>query len=172
MAEKSLHYRTVLFDWGDTVMRDDPASAVPMLEWPAVEVVEGVAEVLAYLHACGRRIVLATSASISDERQIRGALQRGGLDRYFSNIFCFKNTGLPKGEAFYRYILSDLNVPTSEVLMVGDGFEKDVKAANAVGISAVWFNPRSPERPRGDLYATVHSMRELLAFFTALDRSK
>lgn len=172
MAEKSLHYRTVLFDWGDTLMRDDPASAVPMVEWPTVEVVEGVAEVLAYLHACGRRIVLATSANISTESQIRGALARGSLDRYFDHIYSFTNTNLPKGEAFYRYILSDLNIPTSEVLMVGDHFEKDVQAANAVGISAVWFNPRSQERPRGDLYVTVHSMQELLAFFTALDRSQ
>jgi putative hydrolase of the HAD superfamily len=172
MTTKTLHYPTVLFDWGDTVMYDDPALTVPMVEWPTVKVVEGIADVLAYLHAGGRRIVLATSANISTESQIRGALARGHLDRYFDRIYSFTNTSLPKGEAFYRYILSDLNVPVSEVLMVGDHFEKDVRVPNAVGISAVWFNPRSNEKPRGDLYVTVHSMRELLGFFTALDRSQ
>ena len=88
---------------------------------------------LAYLHSSGRRIILATSAAISDESQIHGALARGGLDEYFSHIYCFKNTHLPKGEAFYRHILSDLRIPASDALMVGDGFEKDVRAANAVG---------------------------------------
>jgi FMN phosphatase YigB (HAD superfamily) len=171
MAEKTLRYPTVLFDWGDTVMRDDPASSVPMVEWRTIEVVAGIADALAYLRSSGRRIVLATSASISTESQIWAALARGGLDGYFSRIYCFENTQLPKGEAFYRHILSDLGIPASEALMVGDGFEKDVQAANAVGLFAVWFNWRSEETRKGDLQVTVHSMQELLAFFTALERN-
>jgi putative hydrolase of the HAD superfamily len=168
VAEKTLRYPTVLFDWGDTVMRDDPAATVPMVEWQTVEVVAGIEDVLAYLHYSGRRIGLATSAAISDESQIRGALARGGLDQYFSHIYCFKNTQLSKGEAFYRYILSDLGIPASEALMVGDGFEKDVQAANAVGLFAVWFNWRSDETRKGELHVTVHSMRELTEFFASL----
>jgi putative hydrolase of the HAD superfamily len=143
---KELHYPTILFDWGDTVMRDHPEITIPMVEWETIEVIEGIADALEYLHSSGRRIVLATSASISDEGQIRGALARAELDGYFSHIYCFKNTNLPKGEAFYRHILSDLCIPASEALMVGDGFEKDVQAANAEGIFAVWFNPRSRGR--------------------------
>lgn len=172
MAEKALRYRTVLFDWGDTVMHDDPASIAPMVEWPAVDVVGGIAEVLAYLHSCHRRVVLATSAAISDERQIRGALARGGLEKYFARIYCFKNTHLTKGEAFYRHILNDLHIPASEALMVGDSFQKDVQDSNAAGIFAVWFNPQSEETRRGELHATVHSMQELLVFFTSLDRKE
>jgi putative hydrolase of the HAD superfamily len=170
MAVKTLRYSTVLFDWGDTVMRDDPTSTVPMVEWESVEVVEGITDVLASLHASGRRIVLATSASISDEGQIRGALRRGGLDTFFSEIYCFKNTHLLKGEAFYCHILNDLAISHSDTLMVGDDFEKDVQAANAVGIFAVWFNPGSAEARNGDLHVTLHSMQELRAFFKALDR--
>src|SRR5215216_3746165 len=99
MTKKTLRYPTVLFDWGDTVMRDDPARVTPMVEWETIEVVDGIPEVIAYLHSSGRRIVLATSAAISDESQIRGALARGGLDTYFSHIYCFKNTKLPKGRS-------------------------------------------------------------------------
>ena len=84
-----------------------------MVEWETVEVVEGIAEMLAYLRSSGRQIVLATSAAISDEGQIRGALARGGLDAYFSHIYCFKNTDLPKGEEFYRYALNDLHISAS-----------------------------------------------------------
>ena len=87
------------------------------------------------------------------------------FDEYFSHIYCFKNTHLPKGEAFYRHILSDLRIPASDALMVGDGFEKDVQAANAVGIFAVWFNPKSDETRSDELHVTVHSMQELSAFF-------
>lgn len=169
MREKTLRYSTILFDWGDTVMRDHPEITIPMVEWESVEVVEGIAEVLAYLQSSGRQMVLATSAAVSDEEQIRGALARGGLDAYFSRIYCFKNTNLPKGEEFYRHILSDLGLSVSDVIMVGDGFEKDVRAANAVGMFAVWFNPGSDEIRTNDLYLTVHSMEELLAFFRALD---
>jgi putative hydrolase of the HAD superfamily len=129
MTEKLLAFPTILFDWGDTVMRDHPEITTPMVEWETVEVIEGIADVLEYLRSSGRRIVLATSASISDEAKIRGALARVELDTYFSKIYCFKNTNLPKGEAFYRHILSDPGIPASEALMVGDSFQKDVHAA-------------------------------------------
>lgn len=170
MPDHSLRYPAILFDWGDTVMRDNPSLTVPMIEWPTVEIIEGIAAVLEYLRASGRRIGLATSAEVSDENQIRGALARAELDEYFSHIYCFKNTHLPKGEGFYRHILQDLNIPAADALMTGDHFAKDIQAANAVGIFAIWFNPKSDETREGDLYVTVHSMQELRAFFESLDR--
>ena len=162
-------YPTILFDWGDTVMKDDPASIVPMVEWKTVVAVQGIDSVLEYLQSSGRRIVLATSASISNESQIHAALARENLDKYFSHIYCFKNTGLPKGEEFYEHILADLNVPPSEVLMVGDHFEKDVQVPNSLAIFAVWFNPGSDETRSNDLHVTIHSMQKLRAFFESLD---
>jgi putative hydrolase of the HAD superfamily len=167
---KLTHYSTILFDWGFTVMIDDPSSTIPMVEWESVETVSGIDSVLAHLQSSGRRIVLATSASISDEAQIWGALARGKLDKYFSRIFCFKNTGLPKGEEFYRFILDQLEVRASDALMAGDSFEKDVLDANKVGIYAVWFNPRSDGAQSSELHVTVHSMKELLSFFKSLDQ--
>jgi FMN phosphatase YigB (HAD superfamily) len=152
----------ILFDWGDTVMQDDPASTVPMVEWETVRAVDGIAGALEQLHADGRTCILATSASISDEAQIRGALARAGLDGYFTRIYCFKNTGLPKGVDFYRRILADLGLPAEMVAMVGDSFEKDVLAANQAGLFAVWFNPRSDEARSGERHVTIHSLGELL----------
>jgi FMN phosphatase YigB (HAD superfamily) len=170
MTANQPRYPTVLFDWGDTVMRDDPTLTVPMVEWNTVEVIEGITDVLDYLRSSGRRAVLATSAEISNESQIRAALARVVVDEYFSHIYCFKNTKLPKGEDFYRHILSDLGIPAANAVMIGDHFAKDIQAANAVGIFAVWFNPKSEETHKGDLYATVHSMQELRTFFESLDQ--
>ena len=171
MPLNNLRYPTVLFDWGDTVMRDYPERTNPMVEWEFVEVVEGIADVLAYLHSTGRRIVLATSAAISDEEQIRGALKRGGLDIYFSHIYCFKNTQLSKGEAFYRYILDDLQLSPSDALMVGDGFEKDIQIPNQLGMYGVWFNPNTVKIRRDEMHFTVHSMGQLRAFFETMDQN-
>ncbi len=169
MDKKSLRYPNVLFDWGDTVMYDNPALTTPMVEWPKIKVVEGIAEVLRDLYASGRRIILATSASVSDEGQIRGALTRVELDAYFSQIYCFKNTHLQKNEAFYHHVLNDLGISAADALMVGDSFEKDVQTPNALGIFAVWFNPVSDEIFNDELHITVHSMQELRAFFNSLD---
>lgn len=165
----TLRYPTVLFDWGDTVMRDYPERTAPMVEWETVEIVDDIADVLRYLHASGRRMALATSADISTEDQIRGALARVGVDGYFLRIFSFRNTNLPKGEAFYRHVLSDLNISASETLMVGDHFEKDVRIPNSLGMFAVWFQTNSDAASGGDLHITVHSMKELLEFFKSID---
>jgi FMN phosphatase YigB (HAD superfamily) len=165
-----IQYPTVLFDWGNTVMVDDPSSMIPMVEWNTVEIVPGIESVLEYLHTSGRQIVLATSASISNESQIWAALQRVGIDKYFSRIFCFENTGLPKGVEFYQHILEHLGIPASDALMVGDSFEKDVLDSNSLGIYTVWFNPKSNEAQSSESYTTVHSMEDLLSFFKSLDR--
>ncbi len=167
-----LRYPTILFDWGGTVMYDDPALLTPMVGWPKVEVIEGIEDLLKDLQASERAIILATAAVISGEDEIRGALARAGLDSYFSRIYCFKNTGLAKGKSFYRHILRELKVPASDVMMVGDSFQKDVQAANAVGIFAAWFNPISDETINGEQYVTVHSMQELQTFFKSLDKRK
>jgi putative hydrolase of the HAD superfamily len=158
-------YPIVLFDWGDTIMYDDPASTVPMVEWAEIRLVEGITDVLADLQAGGRQVILATGAMVSGVREIRGAFARTGLDLYFSHIYCSRDMHLQKGEAFYRHILADLNVSAADVLMVGDSFEKDVQIPNSLGIFAVWFNQRSSENRDGQMHTTVHSMADLRRFF-------
>lgn len=159
-----MKYKYILFDWGDTLMKDSP-SEKPMLEWPVVEAVEGVIEILRRLERFAW-LVVATSAVISDEAQIYGALKRVDLDRYIHKIYCFKNTGLNKSPAFYHYILRDLGAAPEEALMVGDSFENDVIAANQAGMYAIWFNPKSNERRMNHLHTTIHAMPELISLLT------
>jgi FMN phosphatase YigB (HAD superfamily) len=164
-----LRYPDIFFDWGDTVMYDDPAQTAPMVAWPEVCAVPGIAAVLEVLQVSGRRISLATSANISDETQIWAALECVDLDRFFDKIYCFENTGLPKGEAFYRHILSNLQIDAADALMIGDHLEKDVLTPNRLEINAVWFNERSTEEYASELAATVHNMQQLWSFFESLD---
>lgn len=156
-----MKYKYILFDWGDTLMKDSPSDQ-PMAAWPVVEAVAGADEVLKRLGAQAT-LILATSASISDEAQIRAALARVGLDTYIQKIYCFKNTGLKKSPAFYEYILHDLGAASAEVVMVGDSFENDVLAANQAGLDAVWFNPHTRERREAERHTTIHALPELVS---------
>lgn len=152
----------ILFDWGDTLMRtlDYPG---PMCAWPRVEVVPGAAEALRELS--GRAgVALATNAADSQEEEIWKALARAGLDRFIDRIFCFKSVGHKKSSPpFFAHVMEQLGLPASRLLMVGDDFEQDVTAANAVGIQAVWFNEKSHEVPEGPDHLTIHHLRDLPA---------
>ncbi len=139
-----MKYKFILFDWGDTLMKDSPSDQ-PMVAWPVVEAVAGASEVLKRLER-QTTLVIATSAAISDETQIRAALARVGLETHIHRIYCFKNTDLKKSPAFYEHILRDLNAAPAEAVMVGDSFENDVLAANQAGLDAVWFNPNTQRR--------------------------
>lgn len=67
--------RLIIFDWGDTLMRDYPEKAGPMYVWDHVECIEGVPELIAYLH--GRyTLCVATNAGVSDTEAMRKA-QKG-----------------------------------------------------------------------------------------------
>lgn len=157
-------FKVILFDWGNTLMRDDPAQSGPMTAWPQVEAVPGAAHTLAALQARGYRLAVATGAADSDENQIRQALERVELGRFFEKIYCFANTGQRKpSPGFYQFILNDLRLEPGEALMVGDSFTSDVLAANQIGLPAAWFNPSTLEERDGAAFFTVHRLEELLA---------
>ena len=78
--------RYLLFDWGDTLMRDFPDRSGPMADWPTVEAMPSIVAALEALH--GRvGLAVATNAADSEPEQIRRALARGGLLHFFETIF-------------------------------------------------------------------------------------
>jgi HAD superfamily hydrolase (TIGR01662 family) len=162
----------ILFDWGDTLMRDFKEYGGPMKDWPRLEAIPGAAEVLAALHP-EWTLALATNAADSGEADIRMALQRVDLDRWLDKVYCFKKIDFRKpSKEFYEYILDDLSLAPQFIFMVGDDFEADILAANRCGLRAVWFNPRSPETRQGELFRTIHDLRTLPDSLTAfLDTS-
>jgi len=163
MSNRSSTNKMVLFDWGDTVMRNFPSFSGPMHAWPRVEEIPGVRTALEILRP-SFRIGLATNAEDSNETDIRRALMRCGLSDAFDSVFCTRQIGHRKSErAFYLRILETLEIDASDVFMVGDSLEGDVQVANSAGISAVWFNPGSQVSSSGECHRTIHRFEDLAA---------
>jgi len=151
----------LLFDWGDTLMRDFKEYTGPMKDWPRLEVITGAAEMLASLHP-DWILAIATSADVSNEQDIRAALQRVDLDQWLDKVYCFKNVGYRKPSMeFYRHIQADLKLSPQFICMIGDNFEADVLGANACGMRAIWFNEHSLEEREDALHHTIHSLGAL-----------
>lgn len=144
----AMPYRCILFDWGDTLMSEDGPPDLPMALWPEVRVIEGAREVLETLSR-QHRIAVATNASVSNRAMIEGALARASLDRFVSEIFCFRDLGVKKADpAFWDTVVARLGVGREEILMIGDDLAQDVLAPRRCGIDSVWFNWKKAE-PEG-----------------------
>lgn len=153
--------RCVLFDWGDTLMRVFPEAQGPMSRWPRLEAIPYARETLAALRP-GWIVALATNAVDSGETEIREALERVQLDQLVDKVFCYRQVGSRKpSPQYFEFILRDLGLAPSQVTMVGDNYEEDVLGANRSGIRAVWFNPGSQAEPSGEMFRTIHDLRDL-----------
>tara|TARA_B110000908_G_scaffold92928_1_gene110058 strand:+ start:399 stop:905 length:507 start_codon:yes stop_codon:yes gene_type:complete len=136
-----------LFDWGDTLMVDFPNVSGKMCDWEVVEAVSGAKEALEALSK-NSKIYIATGAADSTELEIKRAFDRVGLSQFISGYFCKANLGLSKGSPdFLKSILAKLEIPSVNVAMVGDNFEKDIKPAIAVGIQPFWFTNNAESAP-------------------------
>ena len=134
-----------LFDWGDTLMADFPATPGKMCDWEHVEAIEGADAVLKSL-STKARVYVATNASDSSPEEIKKAFQRVGLSQYIDGYFCMGNTGFRKPDhRFYQSILSRINLPPEKVTMIGDSLENDIYPSVSCGINAIWLNPSGQE---------------------------
>ncbi len=161
--ERQLSRQTAvyLFDWGNTLMVDDPRQTSKMYLWPELNVVPGAQKLLAEL-ANTHAIYLATNAADSNQDDIRLAFERVGLAQYMSGYFCRDNLGLAKGSAeFYRKIVARLNVPPGNVTMVGDQYQMDILPAVEAGLQAVWLSNEQNTQPLPVGVTRIHSLTEL-----------
>ena len=161
MSRIARESRCVLLDWGDTLMRDFPGFSGPMADWPHVEALPNVKETLAELRPQWT-LALATNTIDSDETAIWKALDRAGLRSLLDKVYCFQSIGHSKpAPGFFDYIVKDLLMDRRRMVMVGDGFEKDVLGANQSGIYGIWFNESSDEVRVGEMYKTIFDFRSL-----------
>jgi len=173
MPELQPKSQCILFDWGDTLMRDFREFSGPMSMWPRVEALPYVSEALAELHP--RWILaLATNAVDSNEKDIAQALQRADLVRFIDRIYCYRGIGHKKPTPqYFNHVLSDLQLDRDQVVMVGDDFASDIAGANQSGIRAIWFCEQSDEQsieqscvqtieqPIDNNYRIIRNFREL-----------
>jgi FMN phosphatase YigB (HAD superfamily) len=156
--------RWIVFDWGDTLMSETGGPAdVPMGLWPTVQAIDGAVAVVSAL-AQRYRIAVATNAVVSDAAMIRRALGRVSLDRFVSELFCYRELGIKKSDpAFWDIVVARLGVGRDELVMVGDDLENDVLAPRRAGIAALWLNWKQPGAPA--VGATIARLDELLPLF-------
>ena len=151
--------KALIFDWGDTVMKDFQEFSGPMAEWPHVEIVPGIEETLQALHE-EYIICLATNAGASDALLVRKALERAHIDHYFTEIFTSKELGYHKPQVeFFESILRKLNLSAKECVMIGNDYMKDIVAAKEVGLQTIYLTEDVGEYEYAN--AVIRSMDEL-----------
>lgn len=135
------HLKVVVFDWGDTLMRNHPEFDGPMVTWPMVEVVPGVEEALPQLS--GRyTLCVASNAGHSNAELMGLALERGGIRRHFHHLFTEHELGTAKPDpVYYGEILRRVGVSPEETVMVGNDYRYDIEPAKLAGLHTVWFRP-------------------------------
>ncbi|HAL15385.1 MAG TPA: hypothetical protein DCP32_01125 [Anaerolineaceae bacterium] len=139
---------TIVFDGGDTLIKVDPAQTGPMMDWPVLEAVAGVPEMLGALD--GRyRLVVGSNASDSNGTKIKAAMARLGIDQTFTAYFTQAElNGARKPDlAFFLALEQKLGVSRSELVMVGDSYTFDILGAAGAGWRSIWFNPRGEVVP-------------------------
>jgi putative hydrolase of the HAD superfamily len=153
--------RAILFDWGGTLMTSMPYYMGAGRGWSPVPAVEGVLDAVQALRSSWT-IGLASNASESEDDEVRASLDTIGLGSFMDRIYTYRRVGRPKPwPDFWRYVLSDLGMQPSQVVMVGDNYMDDVWGAANVGMHAVWLNLGSPDVRKGDRYRTIHNYSEL-----------
>ena len=153
--------RAVIFDWGDTLMRDLQQFEGAMVHWPRVERMPGVKETLQSL--TGRILLcVASNAGDSDADLMGRALERAGIRHFFDHLWTSRELGATKpSSVFFQAILRELELEPQACVMVGNDYEKDIVPAKAVGMWTVWLAPSpAPEAPDAD--AIIQSMERLV----------
>ena len=99
---KTNSIKHIVFDWGDTLMLDDPSRDDAMYQWPTVYALEGAERALRNLSE-KYTISVATNAAKSDEEMVRKALERVSLSQYITHVYTGKSLGRKKTEReFWR----------------------------------------------------------------------
>lgn len=130
----------LIFDWGDTLMRDFTEKPGPMADWDYIEVFPGVIETLQSLQH-HFTLAVATNAGFSNTELMRKALVRGGIEHYFSYYFSSKDLGFSKPDVrFFNALSSGMNILPENCFFIGNDYNKDIVGANAIGMKTVLFN--------------------------------
>jgi len=137
--------KALIFDWGDTIMRDFPEKEGPMYLWDHVEWIPGAEKALKQLQD-KFIMVAATNAGQSDTQAMIKALKRVGATRYLRYFFSSKDLGYEKPDVRFFYTITiHIGILPSECVMIGNLYEKDIIGARQCGMSTILFNEMNIE---------------------------
>ena len=156
MSEK----KTLIFDWGDTIMRDF-AMEGPMWKWDNVEWISDLEDQLQQLYK-EYIMVVATSADHSGTEDMIKALERIGAHKYFDHFFSQKELGFKKPDPnFFLSIINKLNLNPSTSLMIGNSYEKDIAGAKKAGLNTLFFNEMALPGDHAAADRIIYTMKDL-----------
>ena len=159
--------KTLLFDWGNTIMVDF-ALPGPMCSWDKVDLVDGAENALQVLSG-KYECYLATNAGASTTQEVLLALSRADVDQFFSGVFLADELGFSKPDVrFFNAIIDRLDLPPDSFVMIGDNYFNDCIGAKKAGMKTVFFNKNrvTGSFPMAD--AVISSMTELAGKFSIL----
>lgn len=85
-------------------------------------------------------------------------LEEAGLSPFLDTVVESAHVGVEKPDpAIYRLAAERLGLPPGEIVMVGDNFDRDVRAARAAGLRAIWLRRGSAAVPEAGLAERVVS---------------
>jgi putative hydrolase of the HAD superfamily len=133
--------KTLVFDWGNTLMIDLPHKQGRMVDWPEVAAIEGAPETLKKLHQTFQ-IVVATNAENSNAEDVKAAFRRVNLDSEIDQVFTYHELKARKPDhSFYENISRLLDSKPENLVMIGDSYLNDILPAWQSGWHTIWFNP-------------------------------
>lgn len=98
---------------------------------------------------------------------VEAVLRDFGLDGYFDSVVESAVVGLRKPDpAIYQMGVERLGMEASEVLVVGDSYDKDMLPARAIGCRTVWLQGKGWTDEcvdASEVDATIYNIEELLA---------
>ena len=107
--------------------------------YQTMECYEGVKEFMRWNKTLGKKIGILTD--YETEYQII-KLKQLALVEYIDVIVTSEEVGIEKpSEQMFQTILRKMNLHASEVIMIGDNYEKDIRGATQLNIFSYWFNP-------------------------------
>ena len=136
--------KILVFDWGDTLMRDLPECTGSMAFWPRVELMPNVFEAL---NAVSKRYTccVASNAGSSDGVLMGKALERVGINDHFSFRLTSKELGFKKPEPqFYSEIVKNTGYNSEEHVMIGNDYFRDIKPAKEIGMKTILVSRELP----------------------------
>lgn len=156
--------KALIFDWGDTVMRDYALEG-PMWKWKKVDWIDGAEEALKKLSK-EYKCIIATSADHSDTEDMIKALGMVGADKYFDYFYSKREIGYKKPDLkFFAAVAGISGYDPDECVMIGNSYEKDILGAKAAGMTTVFFNEKKTKGTYPEADHVIHSMNQLLSLF-------
>ncbi|MHA2960510.1 HAD family hydrolase [Priestia megaterium] len=153
--------KAIVFDWGDTLMKDFSEYAGPMADWEYVEIVDGVSK---SLHIVSQNYIccVASNAGASNSELMGMALKRVDIQQYFQYLFTSRELGFSKPSLdFFNKIVQTLGITPQECIMIGNDYNKDIIPAKKIGMQTILFSQVSKDANLNYTDYVMNSMENL-----------